>query len=100
MTDVAANGLYAAFTRFLNEAVTTSEGLSDSSHFTHPDSCFRFPIPSKSWAQASRVTLQRRPDALLVQVSYDASDWWIYSLRTVLPTPPRTVVRIAAAHPS
>jgi hypothetical protein len=57
-------------------------------------------LPGDDLAQASRVTLQRRPDALLVQVSYDASDWWIYSLRTVLPTPPRTVVRIAAAHPS
>lgn len=54
-------------------------------------------LPGDALAQASRVTLQRRPGGLLVQVAYDASDWWIYGLRRVLPTPPRTVVRIATA---
>lgn len=54
-------------------------------------------LPGDARAQASRVTLQRRPGSLLVQVSYDASDWWIYSLRRILPTPPRAVVRIATA---
>lgn len=54
-------------------------------------------LPGDARAQAKRVTLQRRPDRILVQVSYDASDWWIYGLRPILPTPPRTVVRIAVA---
>ncbi|MFC3078365.1 hypothetical protein ACFODL_09730 [Phenylobacterium terrae] len=56
-------------------------------------------LPGDARAQASRVTLQRRPEGLLVQVSYDASHWWIYGLRRILPTPPRTVVRIATAPP-
>lgn len=54
-------------------------------------------LPGGDLAQASRVTLQNRPNGLLVQVSYDASEWWIYSLRQVLPTPPRTVIRTATA---
>ncbi|HEX2562210.1 hypothetical protein, partial [Phenylobacterium sp.] len=54
-------------------------------------------LPGDARAQATRVTLQRRPGSLLVQVSYDASDWWIYSLRRVLPTPPRAVVRVATS---
>ena len=57
-------------------------------------------LPGDARAQASRVAVLPRPDGLLVQVSYDASDSWIYGLRGVLPTPPRAVVRIATApHP-
>lgn len=54
-------------------------------------------LPGDARDQASRVTVQRRRDHILVQVSYDASDWWIYRLRSIVPTPPRTVVRIAVA---
>lgn len=56
-------------------------------------------LPGDVREQASRVTLQRRPEGLLVQVTYDASHWWIYGLGRILPTPPQTVVRIATAPP-
>lgn len=52
-------------------------------------------LPGDERSLASRVALQRRADGLVVQVSYDASDWPIYRLRSLLPLPPATVVKIA-----
>ena len=52
-------------------------------------------LPGDDAALASRVVLQRTEERLMVQVSYDASSWPIYQLRYVLPTPPRTVVKVA-----
>lgn len=54
-------------------------------------------LPGDARALSSRVALERRSGALMVQVSYDASHWWIYGLRRVLPMPPHAVVRIASA---